>query len=128
MLDGGVIEEAVRLVCGCGIAGRWTVARVRSERGLLAEHRNWPVPSERTLHTHFKKRGLVKKRKRRRKSAHPGAPTTRFDAPNSVWTADSRGDSKTRDGWRCYPLTIHDGFSTKRQSGVGRIPEWSHQT
>ena len=28
-----------------------------------------------------------------------------------MWTADFKGDFKTGDGWRCYPLTIHDGFS-----------------
>lgn len=102
-----VIEEAIRLRNSRRVDGGAGKVRAR----LLDEHPEWPVPSERTLHNHFKKRGLVKKRKRRTKSAHPGAPTTPFDAPNSVWTADFKGDFKTGDGWRCYPLTIHDGFS-----------------
>jgi hypothetical protein len=34
-----------------------------------------------------------------------------FDAPNSVWSADFKGQFKTRDGIYCYPLTVQDGFS-----------------
>ena len=42
---------------------------------------------------------------------HPGAPTAPFDAPNSIWSADFKGQFKTRDGRYCYPLTVQDGFS-----------------
>jgi transposase InsO family protein len=31
--------------------------------------------------------------------------------PNSVWTADFKGQFKTRDGKYCYPLTVADGYS-----------------
>jgi putative transposase len=102
-----VIEEAVRL----RLSRRAPMGADKVRARLLTEHSDWPVPSKRTLHNHFEKLGLVEKRKRRKKSSHPGAPTTVFDAPNSVWTADFKGDFLTRDGWRCYPLTIHDGFS-----------------
>ena len=43
-----------------------------------------------------------------RKRPHPGRPT---DAPNSVWSADFKGQFKTLDGVYCYPLTVQDGFS-----------------
>ena len=32
-------------------------------------------------------------------------------APNGTWTADFKGQFKTRNGVYCYPLTIVDGFS-----------------
>jgi hypothetical protein len=31
--------------------------------------------------------------------------------PNAVWTADFKGQFKTRDGQYCYPLTVADGYS-----------------
>jgi transposase InsO family protein len=34
-----------------------------------------------------------------------------MDGPNDVWTADFKGEFKTRDGVYCYPLTICDGYS-----------------
>src|SRR3954465_14868386 len=35
-----------------------------------------------------------------------------FDvATNGTWTADFKGQFKTRNGVYCYPLTIVDGFS-----------------
>ena len=32
-------------------------------------------------------------------------------APNGTWTADLKGQFKTRNGVYCYPLTVVDGFS-----------------
>ena len=49
--------------------------------------------------------------RRRRKPSHPGRPTAPFDAPNSIWSADFKGQFKTLDGVYCYPLTVQDGFS-----------------
>ena len=69
------------------------------------------VPSERTLHKHFTAQGLIKPRRRRRRRPHPGAPTAPFDEPNSIWSADFKGQFKTLDGRYCYPLTVQDGFS-----------------
>ena len=55
--------------------------------------------------------GLVTARRRRRALVHPGRPTAAMDAPNAVWTADFKGEFKTRDGVYCYPLTVADGYS-----------------
>lgn len=70
---------------------------------------HWPAAS--TAGALFKAHGLVHGRRRRRPLGHPGRPTTPMLAPNDVWTADFKGHFPTRDGVRCYPLTIVDGYS-----------------
>ena len=52
--------------------------------------------------------GLVKKRRRRRPSQHPGAVPAMTAHPNDLWTADFKGHFRTQDGVYCYPLTIAD--------------------
>jgi putative transposase len=59
----------------------------------------------------LKRAGLVTARTRRRTPGHPGRPTAPMDAPNAIWTADFKGEFKTRDGVYCYPLTICDRYS-----------------
>jgi putative transposase len=68
-----------------------------------------PAPS--TAAALLKRAGLVTSPRRRRTPGHPGRPTAPMDAPNAIWTADFKGEFKTRDGIYCYPLTIADGFS-----------------
>ena len=36
---------------------------------------------------------------------------TPMTAPNEIWTADFKGQFRTRNGIYCYPLTIMDGYS-----------------
>lgn len=38
-------------------------------------------------------------------------PLTQPLAPNQVWTVDFKGDFRTADGARCFPLTVRDLFS-----------------
>ena len=38
-------------------------------------------------------------------------PLTKPLAPNQVWTVDFKGDFRTSDGSRCFPLTVRDLFS-----------------
>jgi transposase InsO family protein len=45
--------------------------------------------------------------------------------PNSVWTADFKGQFKTLDGEWCYPLTLMDGFSRYCLAFVG-LPSTKH--
>ena len=87
----------------------WGAGKIRSR--LLKLHPDWSVPSERVLHKYFEREGLVKKQRRRRSRPHPGRPTAPFDAPNSIWSADFKGQFKTLDGIYCYPLTVQDGHS-----------------
>lgn len=69
----------------------------------------WPARS--TVCDLLLRRGLVPKKRRRRKLGHPGRPNTPMRAPNEIWTADFKGHFRTLDGRYCYPLTVMDGFS-----------------
>lgn len=66
----------------------------------------WPAPS--TVHDLLSREGLVTKRRRRRPHQHPGVVPAVTHEPNDLWTADFKGQFKTRDGLYCYPLTIAD--------------------
>lgn len=68
-----------------------------------------PAPS--TVGEIMKRHGLVRPRRRRRRPRHPGRPIVEVKGPNDVWTADFKGEFKTRDGRYCYPLTVADGHS-----------------
>jgi transposase InsO family protein len=79
---------------------------------ILAQRRPALVlPAPSTAAALLKRAGLVTSRTRRRTPGHPGRPTAPMDAPNAVWTADFKGEFKTRDGIYCYPLTVADGYS-----------------
>lgn len=70
----------------------------------------WPAVS--TVGEILKRHGLVEKRKRRRRTPPSNAtPTLEARAPNHIWCADFKGHFRTRDGSRCDPLTVSDGFS-----------------
>lgn len=75
----------------------------RQNPGLLL-----PVAS--TTGNILKKYGLVKKRKRIRRSVPYEDRLGNYNAPNAVWCADFKGPFPV-DGERCHPLTISDGFS-----------------
>ena len=55
--------------------------------------------------------GLSQAGRRRRRWRHPGPPQREIYAPNDLWTADFKGQFRTRDGEYCYPLTIADQAS-----------------
>jgi putative transposase len=67
---------------------------------------NWPAIS--TAGDLLARKGLVKKRRRRRPHLHPGVVPAVTTQPNDLWTADFKGQFRTRDGLYCYPLTIAD--------------------
>lgn len=70
---------------------------------------DWPARS--TVCDILKREGMVTTRRRRAYPGHGGRPTTPMTSPNEIWSADFKGEFKTRDGVYCYPLTISDGYS-----------------
>jgi transposase InsO family protein len=68
--------------------------------------RSWPAPS--TVADLLARRGLVHRRRPRRKPVHPGVVRPVADAPNDLWTADFKGQFRTGDHRYCFPLTMAD--------------------
>lgn len=71
--------------------------------------RSWPARS--TIAAILKRHGLVRARRRSRKSPPYEQPFARLDRANAVWSADLKGWFLTGDGRRCDPLTITDNYS-----------------
>lgn len=59
----------------------------------------------------LRRHGLVRVRRRTRRTHAPVAPLPAITRPNEVWTTDFKGEFRTGDGQYCYPLTVRDGFS-----------------
>ena len=70
-----------------------------------------PTPSKTTLYNILHAEGLVQPRRRRRRVAPQPQPFSPVRGPNDVWSADFKGQFKTRDGRWCYPLTVMDHTS-----------------
>ena len=75
---------------------------------LTLRHPGFVRPAISTAGDLLARRGLVKKRRRRRRYAHPGVVPPVTTAPNDLWTTDFKGHFRTRDGLYCYPLTVAD--------------------
>lgn len=71
--------------------------------------RAWPSPA--SIGRLLKRRGLVKPRKRRRRTPPYTRPFAEVTAPNQVWCIDFKGHFCTGDGTCVYPLTITDAYS-----------------
>jgi len=71
---------------------------------------DWPAAS--SVGELLRREGLVAEgRRRRRREPHPGRPQLSASAPNDLWTADFKGQFRTRDWDWCYPLTVLDHVS-----------------
>ena len=72
------------------------------------------LPAASTIGDLLKRQGLVRPRRRVRRSAPYGDRLRQYDAPNAVWCADFKGwfplGGRPGGEW-CHPLTISDGFS-----------------
>ena len=78
---------------------------------LARRHPDLCLPAPSTAGAILARHGLTKKRRPRRSAKHPGSAPLVTTAPNQVWTADFKGQFKTRDGLLCYPLTVCDAHS-----------------
>jgi transposase InsO family protein len=72
------------------------------------------VPAASTIGDILKRHGMVRPRRRARRSSPYGDRLRPYDAPNTVWCADFKGWfplGGRRGGEWCHPLTISDGYS-----------------
>jgi putative transposase len=88
---------------------RWGARKIR--RRLEDDPQILQIPTVDTIHRVLDRAGVVDHRKPRRRRSHAGAPLPIPDEPNATWSADFKGEFKTRDGYLCFPLTIKDGYS-----------------
>nr|WP_237578296.1 integrase core domain-containing protein [Leptospira mayottensis] len=71
--------------------------------------KSWPAPS--TIGDILKRKGLVRKIRRRKKTPESLFPFSDVKSPNDVWCADFKGHFTVGNGKRCDPLTITDAHS-----------------
>jgi putative transposase len=95
----------------------------------VLEHRHpnvqWPARS--TVCDLLSRHGMVERKRGRRYPGHPGKPSGQMETPNETWSADFKGEFKTRDGVYCYPLTVTDGAS-RFLLGCQALPSTAHET
>lgn len=87
----------------------WGPRKIRDYLLIQNEKADWPVSS--TIGEIFKKHGLVKKRKLRKKVPAHSEPLSHCHEPNQVWSADFKGQFYLSNNKYCYPLTITDNCS-----------------
>jgi putative transposase len=89
---------------------RWGPKKLLARLEQLDPSVAWPAPS--TAGELLKRAGLIgPSRHARRKHSTFRSLLPKPDHPNDLWTADFKGQFKTRDAIYCYPLTIADGAS-----------------
>jgi transposase InsO family protein len=87
----------------------WGPKKIMARLKRAAPELIWPSAS--TAGAILKRHGLVSGRKRARLRACGNGPWPQAEGPNAVWTGDHKGWFRTRDGWRCEPLTVMDASS-----------------
>jgi putative transposase len=97
--------------------------RKRGPKKIYAQlERQYPaldIPAPSTISHWLKKNGLVEMRKRRLRVPSYTQPFIECQSPNTVWSADFKGQFHTRDTKVCYPLTISDNYSRYLLKCVG---------
>jgi putative transposase len=78
---------------------------------LTERHPRLVLPGRSTIADILTRNGLITQRPRRRTIGHPGKPGRQILLPNDCWSADFKGQFRTRDGVYCYPLTVTDNYS-----------------
>ena len=87
---------------------RWGPKKVLAWLDAHHHGERWPAPS--TIGDILKREGLVRCRKRKRRTPPYTQPFQEVTRPNAVWSADFKGQFRTGDGKLCYPLTISDNY------------------
>lgn len=92
---------------------------------LRPQHPEQVLPAASTVGDLYSRERLVERRPRRRKWSQPGRTRVAVNGANDLWTIDFKGEFRTRDGQRCYPLTIADGH-TRFLLAVDALPSTAH--
>ncbi len=99
-------KEVEEIIVSERRATRWGARKLL--RVLTRRYPHVVFPARSTISDVLDRRGLVERRRRRRKWEHPGAGAPETHQPNDLWTTDFKGQFRTGDGIYCYPLTIVD--------------------
>ena len=98
--------ELIRIKMSC--AASWGPKKVRE----LYKRKHGEAPSLSSVKRVMERAGFVQHRRRRRQGEMGRAQEgCRPKKPNEQWSVDFKGWWKTRDGERCEPLTVRDGYS-----------------
>ena len=104
-------ERVVRLLLEARQRYGWGAKKLLQV--LTKRHARLAWPARSTVNAILDRHGKLRKNRRRKKWAHPGAAALRTERPNQVWPADFKGQFKTKDGRYCYPLTVSDHYSRR---------------
>lgn len=77
---------------------------------LLRKNPEAELPSASTIALIFRRNGLIRPKRRRRRTPPSSAPLAHADGPNAVWCIDFKGHFPV-GRTRCYPLTVTDAYS-----------------
>jgi transposase InsO family protein len=105
-VDSTVVEA---LLQARGSHPHWGARKILAWLAIKQPRLNLPVPS--TVSALFARYGLSRGRQARRRTPPYTDPFAEADEANRIWCADFKGDFKTGDARRCYPLTLTDAFS-----------------
>jgi len=97
---------------------RKAIVEIRKKRGRIGAKKlrvllakQFPeelIPSKTTINNILTQEGLVLPNKKRNRVSPYAQPFAPVNAPNELWSADFKGQFKTRNGRWCYPLTVMD--------------------
>lgn len=88
----------------------WGPRKLRAWLQRLHPELELPAPS--TIGEVLRRRGLTRSKPRRTRATKTETqPFANITGPNATWCVDFKGQFKTGDGVRCYPLTILDAYS-----------------
>ena len=108
------VDERMQDIVAAGRKEKPKWGPVKLRAWLMGRYPGIPFPSASTIAAILKRRGLVRAAKRRRRGgpvAGVAIPFPSCEEPNSVWCVDFKGWFLTRNGVRCYPLTLTDAYS-----------------
>lgn len=78
---------------------------------LAPRHPEISLPAASTVGDLYRREGLVTPRQGQRRWSQPGRAQVAVNAANDLWTIDFKGEFRTCDGRRCYPLTMADAHT-----------------